>query len=577
LGFQCGVMSTWRPLAPPAFWQRWLPARIHAWVRWGFRLAGVAGVGLASVVLIYGVLAQRFDIEAVARWPEETVFLDRHGVELAVPGGRSRRVRVGRDALPPFLVEALRAREDARFFEHGGVDWRGMLRAVRRNLKDGRFTQGASTLSMQLVRNTFQIREKSLHRKLLEIALTLRLENRYAKDEILTHYLNRIYFGSGAEGIEQAARTYFDKSTPQLSDGECALLVGIIRGPHIFSPRRNLLAAVEQREQTLDRLVVMGVIDQACGDRLAAEPVVLAAARDFNSQTSYALQAAERELDSLLDVLEIEPGGLRVTTTLDRGWQHRLEQELTRAVEELEKEKSWKHSAHAAHAVGAEPAYVQYAAVTTGIESGATLALIGGRDFGHSRFDRTRSSRDLGGAFSPFMAAAAADRGRPVLPDQPVQMGRSAGVERVIQMARRCGLSGPFLETEDLFRGSVAATPAEMAVGLATLANGGRRPHPHLIHEVHGAGGQLIYRAPPRQRPGPAAAAASQALQVFQNSGGTRHLTAATRSERDAWMLRLGPNGATALWIGFDQPTPIAPRPRLESLLNEFVQRLENK
>ena len=166
-------------------------------------------------------------------------------------------------------------------------------------------------------------------------------EGKFAKDEILTHYLNRIYFGSGAEGIEQAARTYFDKTTPQLSDGECALLVGIIRGPHIFSPRRNLLAAVEQREQTLARLVVMGVIDQARGDRLAAEPVALAAARDFNSQTSYALQAAERELDSLLDALEIEPGGLRVTTTLDRGWQRRLEQELTRAVEELNRGPRW--------------------------------------------------------------------------------------------------------------------------------------------------------------------------------------------------------------------------------------------
>ena len=270
----------------------------------------------------------------------------------AAPGGGGRKL-VTRADIPDFLVKSLQAREDARFFDHHGVDVRGLARATVRNLKDRDFTQGASTLSMQLARNSFQIKQKSLHRKLLEIALTLRVEARYTKDEILTHYLNRIYFGAGADGIEQAARTYFGKATRDLSDGECALIVGIIRGPHIFSPFRNLDAALEQRDQTLNRMVAMGFIDQARRDAIAAEPVRLVSDEQRETQTSYALQAVRRELDNILDEGEIQLGGLHVHTTLDAAWQQRLETELTHAVEDLEREKSWAHPTHKDHPPGA--------------------------------------------------------------------------------------------------------------------------------------------------------------------------------------------------------------------------------
>src|SRR5690606_30399074 len=138
--------------------------------------------------------------------------------------------------------------------------------------------------------------------------------------------------------IEQAARTYFDKSTRDLSEGECALIVGIIRGPHIFSPFRNLDAAIEQRNQTLNRLVTMGAIDQTKRDRLAAEPVKLVSDDQRETQTSYALQAVRRELDRVLENSDIALGGLHVHTTLDASWQNRLEVELSRAVEDLEDE-----------------------------------------------------------------------------------------------------------------------------------------------------------------------------------------------------------------------------------------------
>ncbi|RYD23976.1 MAG: penicillin-binding protein, partial [Verrucomicrobiaceae bacterium] len=483
---------------------------------------------------------------------------------------------VTREEIPDFLVKSLRAREDARFFEHSGIDVRGLLRATVRNVKDRNFTQGASTLSMQLARNSFKMKQKSIHRKLLEIALTLRLEARYSKDEILTHYLNRIYFGAGADGIEQAARTYFGKPTSQLSDGECALIVGIIRGPHIFSPFRDLDAALSQRNQTLNRLVAMGLIDKKRRDAIAAEPVKLVSEDHRETQTSYALQAVRRELDRVLDSDEIQLGGLHVHTTLDAAWQKRLEEELTRAVEDLEHEKNWPHPPEAKHTPGTEPAYIQYAAVTTETRSGGVLALIGGRNYTHSRFDRTRSSRDLGSAFEPFVAAAAAERGKLVLPGKPVQTGRQIGPAEVERLAKRCGIAGPFLKTEDLFRGSVAATPLEMSVGLATLGNQGKRPKPFLIREIRDSADEVLYKAKPDLTQALTPAAALDATSVLRRSGGTRCFTGATGSERDAWTLRLGPSGATAIWLGFDKPTAIAREPRLKSLLDEFVERLGN-
>lgn len=568
-------MSTWRPIHPPSFWKRWLPGWLHGPVKLLFQLSVAGLIGLLGFVFFYFMLAMRFDMDEVAKLPAGTTFYDRKGQEITAPGSNSGKL-VNREDIPDFLVKSLRAREDARFFEHGGVDVRGLARATVRNIKDRDFTQGASTLSMQLARNSFKMKQKSLHRKFLEIALTLRVEQRYTKDEILTHYLNRIYFGAGADGIEQAARTYFGKATRDLDDGECAMIVGIIRGPHIFSPFRNLDAAIEQRNQTLNRLIAMGLIDTARRDAIIAEPVKLVRDEHRETQTSYALQAVRRELDGILEDDDILFGGLRVHTTLDAAWQKRLEVELTRAVEDLEHEKTWPHPTEAGHVTGTEPGYIQYAAVTTETKSGATLALIGGRNYSDSRFDRTRSSRDLGSAFEPFVAAAAAERGKLVLPGKPVQTGRQIGPAEVERLAKRCGIAGPFLETEDLFRGSVAATPLEMSVGLATLGNQGKRAKPYLIQEIRDTTGEVIYKAKPVLSAALSPAAALDATSVLQRSGGTRCFTGATGSERDAWTLRLGPGGATAIWLGFDKPAAIAREPRLKSLLDEFVKRLGN-
>ncbi|MFD0892096.1 penicillin-binding protein [Luteolibacter ambystomatis] len=569
-------MSTWRPITTPSRFLRWVPAWLHTPLKWVLKLGVLATVIVCGIAFFYFCLAMKFDLDEVNRLPAANIVYDRNDKEMDASTGNNRRL-ITRADLPEFLVKGLQAREDARFFDHSGVDVRGLMRATIRNLKDRDFTQGASTLTMQLARNTFDIRAKSLHRKFLEIALTLRIEGRYDKNQILTGYLNRIYFGAGCHGIEEAARTYFGRPVRELNEGECAMIVGIIRGPHIFSPFRNLPAAEAQRNEVLDRMIAMKFITEADKERIISTPVRLVKDDDREVQRSYAMQQLRRELDTILDESDIRLGGLQIRTNLDSAWQTRLETELARAVESLENEKTWQKPTHAAHKDGEPVDYLQYAAITIEYKSGAILAYIGGRDFKDSRYDFTRVRRDLGSAFEPFVAAAAAERKKLVLPGKPVQTGRQVGPAEVQRIAKRCGISGPFLDTEDLFRGSVSATPMEMAVGLSTLGNKGRRPRAFFIREIRNAAGEVLYTGHPQESPALSASAATEAKSVLKPRSGTLCFTGATGSEREAWTLRLGPKGATVIWIGFDKPSVIAPEARLKALLDEFVDRLGNE
>lgn len=567
-------MSTWRPITEARFWMRWLPVCLHTplvMMFWASLCLLVVGLG---VMFYYYLEASKFDLDEVGKLPKENTYYDRSGKLIDVPDDRAGK-NVKRADIPEDLVHALIAREDARFFEHGGVDVRGLARATLRNIKDRNFTQGASTLTMQLARNTFEMRTKSLNRKAVEIALSIRIEGSYSKDEILTNYLNRIYFGSGAYGIEQAAQTYFGKTTSELHAGECAMIAGIIRGPHIYSPLRNFEKAINQRDQTLARMVEAQIITQARADEIKAIKIELnEKSKQNGAQRSYALLAIKEELELLMERENILLNGLKIHSTIDIGWQTRLESELNLAVSGLEKEKGWQHHIHSKHEHGMVVDYVQYAAVTTETKSGEILAYIGGRDYTHSTYDRTNAKRDLGSAFEPFVAAAAAERGKLVLAGKPIQTGRQIGPQEVQRLAMRCGISGPFVNTEDLYRGVVSATPMEMSVGLATLGNKGNKPRPHLIRKITDSDGNVLYHAKLKTQPALSKSAAEDAVGVLKNMSGTRSFTGATGSERDAWVMRLGPSGSTTIWIGFDTPKKIAPEARLNALLDEFVRRL---
>ncbi len=567
-------MSTWRPVSRPPRWLAWLPGWALTLLKLGLWCAGGATVIGFCVALFYFSRAGRFNLDEVAAMPARTTLLDRDGTPIEVSWGSSRHL-AKRDDLPDFLVQCLEAREDARFFDHCGVDFRGLARATLRNLKDRDFTQGASTLSMQLARNTYDIRAKSIDRKLLEIALTLRIERRYSKDEILTHYLNRIYFGSGCHGIDEAARTYFGKPVSGLHQGESAMLVGIIRGPHIFSPARNLEGARAQQSEVLDRMIAMGRITAGEKEAIQALPIDITPEDQRSAERSYAIQAVRRELGDILEALDIRLDGLVVHTTLSTGWQLRLETDLSNTLLEAERRAGWSHPTHTQHTAGEATAYLQCAAVTLESRTGAVLALIGGRDFLDSRYDRsTGARRDLGSAFIPWVAAAAAERGKRVLPGNIMLTGRQIGPLETARIAQRCGLGGPFLQTEDLFRGSAASTPMEVATALATLSNQGQRPDPFFITRVTDAAGETLYQRSSGLSQAITAAAADEAIELFSEVGMSRCYDGHTGSERDAWLLRVGPGGSTAVWLGFDEPAKICEQRQLRSMLDRLSNRL---
>jgi penicillin-binding protein 1A len=568
---------SWRPATNPISWIDRLPAKIRRPLRALLLLLFLGGGAALALVLIYGGLAMRYNLDEISAIPARTTIHDSHGVELDSGYGVKRRI-ISRKQIRSFMVSALLAREDMRFYKHHGADLRGLLRATLRNIRDCSFTQGASTLTMQLARNTFDIRAKSLHRKFLEIALTLRIEHRFTKDEILTHYLNRIYFGAGCYGVEEAAQTYFGKSASSLHAGECAMLVGIIRGPHIFSPFHDFDAALAQRDQVLERMRAVGFIDSERMEKIRAMPIVLVPDEQRHTERSYALQCVDSEKDLILSKSDISEGGLKITTTLDASWQILLEKELEKAAESLESRPGWPHPTFQAHHPGETPKYLQFAAVTLDTDSGGILAWIGGRDFLDSRFDRARGvRRDLGSAFEPFVAAAASERSRLVLPGKPLQTGRQIGPAEVERIARRCGITGPFSHTEDLFRGTAAASPLELAIALATLGNDGQRPKPYIIEDIRGRTGRTLYQATPDLSPAISPDTASEALGLFekiQKDGASPVFIASGTNGRDGWILRLGHSGATAIWIGFDKPAKTLPRTELERFLKRLASRL---
>ncbi|MBK1830996.1 penicillin-binding protein [Verrucomicrobiaceae bacterium R5-34] len=546
---------TWKPANQASRLPSWIPERLHRPLRWTVKWGLVVGALLTALALYYFYLALQFNLADVGKMPERSEILDRNGEAIGAMHGERRRL-ITREEIPEMMVKALEAREDARFFDHSGVDVKGLIRATLRNIKDRSFTQGASTLTMQLARNSYNMRAKSLHRKFLEIALTLRIEGQYEKDEILTHYLNRIYFGSGCHGVEEAAQTYFDRAAADLNTGECALLVGIIRGPHIFSPFRNLEGAKAQRDEVLARMVVCGFLTEE--EKLAAldDPIRLVAAADRNRNSSYARESIRIRLQKILDQHDIRSGGLKIFTTLDS----KLQEQATRAMQ--------------ARFTGIENAeQLQGAVVVLDPSSGGILALCGGRDYGESPFNRAwLSKRDLGPAFYPFLTAMALERSKVVIPTSMVQTGRQLGVKETLRLSKRFGFEGPYQETEDLYRGAIAATPMELATAASAIVHQGERPEPHMIMAITDMEGNVLYENTIATTSAISKVVAEQASAGLKSSGS--QLVTSTASRRDGWAISFQPDLVSVVWLGFDDPKTIADRATLKKTLSSLLEKI---
>src|SRR6476620_2504038 len=231
-------------------------SRTRIRIPWKLALLGVPVVLFFGVLLFYAVWAQTFDLKKVDDMPERNTVFDVDGKIYSRLAG-ANRVKVGLNEVSPYFIDSLLAREDTRFFEHGGIDWRGIARALYRDITTGSAKEVASSITQQLARNSLPLGGRTLSRKVLEAMVAFRIEHQFTKQQILELYVNRIYFGSGCYGVETASQAYFGKSASKLNLPEAALLAGLIRSPNRFSPLKNPEGAKTQRNAVLDRMVAL--------------------------------------------------------------------------------------------------------------------------------------------------------------------------------------------------------------------------------------------------------------------------------------------------------------------------------
>src|ERR1700681_2819236 len=285
-------------------------------IGWKLALVALPLIGLASVMMFYAIWAQTFDLKTVGAMPERNTVFDVDGKIYSRLAG-ANRLKVALNEVSSFFVDALLAREDTRFFEHGGIDWRGIARALVRDVMSGSTKEGASTITQQLARNSLPLGGRNLRRKMLEAMVALRLARQFNKQQILELYVTRIYFGSGCYGIETASQAYFGKNASKLNLSEAALLAGLIRSPNRFSPLKNPEGAAAQRDAVLNRMVELKKITLVQAQQARQAKVNTHPKRLLQIQENYAMDAVQRDLNVILTQDQIDNGGLSIYTTLD--------------------------------------------------------------------------------------------------------------------------------------------------------------------------------------------------------------------------------------------------------------------
>jgi Membrane carboxypeptidase/penicillin-binding protein len=294
------------------------------------------------VLIFYSAWAQTFDMKKVGEMPERNTVFDVDGKVYSRLAGANRLI-VPLNEVAPAFIDALLVREDARFFQHNGIDFYGIGRALVRDLMSGSAKEGASSLTQQLARNSLPLGGRTISRKLLEAMVALRIEHEFTKQQILELYVNRIYFGAGCYGVETASQAYFGKSASKLNLSEAAVLAGLIRSPNRFSPLRNPEGAAAQRDAVLDRMMELkkissGQAQQAKSSRINPHPKKMPMI-----QENYAMDAVQRDLNVVLTPDQIDQGGLYIYTTLDPTVQNAATQALESTLTRIEHQSNFHH------------------------------------------------------------------------------------------------------------------------------------------------------------------------------------------------------------------------------------------
>jgi len=489
--------------------------------------------------------AATFDLGKLEQMESASVILDRNGKIFGQIYVENRET-VPYDQLPRDLVNGVVAVEDAKFYQHGGYDLFGITRAALKNFAAGHVRQGASTITQQLARNSFSLKEKTFRRKLLEIFLARRIEESFGKQKIMELYLNRIYFGGGLYGAEAAARGYFGKSARKMSLAECATLAGLIKSPNRLSPWTDKAASREGRNYVLNRMHDLGFIDGAKSAAAQAEDLVIGNRQNAQGQT-YAVDYIRQQVINEVGWDRAMNEGFRIHTTIDADLQKVAEDSLRTNLEKAEEHSRYDHQTYAQYAanfrkakangtMSSQPApeYLQGAVIGLNNETGGILVLVGGRDFEHNQYDRAlQAKRPAGTAMKPFVYAAAFENGmypgsvvedgpldnRAVMiggttgilgewgPESPenryegamtarqalakskngatVRIGMDAGLDEVLQLCRTAGIRSPLRPYPATFLGSSEITLAELALAYTIFPNGGWRPNTaHILERI---------------------------------------------------------------------------------------------
>src|SRR5213595_2611265 len=404
---------------------------------WKLTLLGLIAAGGLGVLIFYGVWAETFDLKKVGEMPERNTVFDVDGKIYSRLAG-ANRLKVSLSEVSPFFITAVLAREDTRFYQHGGIDWRGILRALARDVLSRSAKEGASSITQQLARNSLPLGGRTVSRKLLEAMVAFRIERQFTKRQILELYINRIYFGTGCYGVETASQAYFSKNASTLNLSEAAILAGLIRSPNRFSPLKNPEGAAAQGNAVLDRMLELKKITPAQAGEARIAKITPHPKRLPFIQENYAMDAVQRDLNQLLTQDQIDHGGLSIYTTLDPTVQNSAQDALEKQLTKLEHQSNFHHPLKADYKPpengegDASMPYLEGAVVVIDNASSGIRALVGGRDYAQSKFNRalTPANRQVGSAFKPFVYTVAFSHG--LLPgaaisDGPIQPGEIDG------------------------------------------------------------------------------------------------------------------------------------------------------
>jgi penicillin-binding protein 1A len=585
-----------KPKPPPSFLRRVTTVA-------GKTILGVSMFGSAALAGGLVGLAISFrnlpDVRSLQGYvPSETAYIyDVNGKLLLSLHDEENRDVVPLNQISPHLKRAVLAIEDSNFYYHHGVNPIGIGRAVLANYQAGRTVEGASTLTMQLIKNLFLTNDQEVSRKISEAVLAMRLEQIFSKDKVLEMYLNQIAWGHNTYGAETAARSYFNKSAADLNLAESAMMAGIIQAPSSYSPFVSKEVAKKRQATVLRRMLELGWINQTEHDQALEQPIRLGKRTSFQRSASpWITDTVQQELIRRYGEETVIRGGMRVQSTLDLRMQTIAEGVVRRGHERLQ----WS--------VGAD----QLTLVAIDPRTHFIKALVGGVDYKKSQFNRaTQALRQPGSAFKPFVYYAAFATGE-YTPDSsvvdkpvtyydgpepysplnydrtfagamsirsaiassrnipPVVIGQRIGLNRVIDVCRTLGIKSPILPVISLPLGSVDLTPLEMVAAFATFANDGWQSETTAILQVTDNAGTVLLDNTPRPKlvldPW-AAAALNQAMQSVLTSGTATSAqigrpaagkTGTTSSARDIWFVGYVPQLAAGVWAGNDNYSPLS-------------------